>query len=97
MNKDRNFLLSKQVSKEDLNFLYKDNVELHLHRQGDVYLLKNVTEGNRRRMCYLLLIAQLRDVSQLGKLLDNALWTSIPQTLKGLHIVAEQPVHASSY
>lgn len=49
-------------------------------------------------MRYLLVIAQPRGVSYtLGKVVDDALWCSILPRLKGLRIVAEQPVEARGY
>ncbi|PVH68668.1 hypothetical protein DL98DRAFT_554759 [Cadophora sp. DSE1049] len=93
------FVVSKQISEETLDILYGENTfKLHLHGEGQYYLKKNFAEANRQRMRYLLLVAQPTGVSyEPGRMPDNALWSSILPTLKGLRIVAEQPVEASSY
>lgn len=100
-NKNRNsiFHLSKRVSEEALDVLYGDNVfKLHLNGNDEYYLKKNFSDRNRERMRYLLLIAQQSGAAMLpGKLVDEALWRSILPDLKGLRIVAEQPVVARGY
>lgn len=98
-NNNSIFLISKQISNEALDVLYGANIfKLRLHRQGESDLKKNFAEGNRHRMRYLLLSAQPMGVSyQLGRLPDYSLWSSLLPTLKGLRIVAEQPVEALSY
>jgi hypothetical protein len=98
-NKNSIFLLSKRISEEALDVLYGDNVfKLHLHGVGEHYLKKNFTDRNRQRMRYLLLIARPMGVSYTpGKVVDDALWRSILPHLKGLRIVAEQPVEAGGY
>jgi len=98
-NKNSIFLLSKQISEEALDILYGENIfKLHLYGEGEYYLKKNFTEVNRQRMRYLLLTAQPMGVSyEPSRMPDNALWSSILPTLKGLRILAEQPIEASSY
>ena len=98
-NNNSIFLISKQISNETLDILYGENIfKLRLHGEGEHYLKKNFAEGNRQRMRYLLLNAQPMGVSyEPGRMPDNSLWSSILPTLKGLRIVAEQPVEASSY
>jgi hypothetical protein len=98
-NKNSIFLVSKQISEEALDILYGENIfKLHLHGLDEVHLKKNFTEANRRRMRYLLLVARPMGVSYgPGKIPDNVLWSSILPQLKGLRIVAEQPVQARTY
>jgi hypothetical protein len=98
-NKNSILLLSKQISGEALDILYGDNIfKLQLHGQGEYCLKKKFAEGNRQRIRYLLLSAQPMGVSyEPERMPDNSLWSSILPTLKGLRIVAEQPVEASSY
>jgi len=100
-NKNRSsiFRLSKQISEEALDILYGENIfKLCLHGEGEVYLKKNFTAANRQRMRYLLVTAEPRGVSyEPRKVPDNSLWSSILPTLKGLRVIAEQPVQASSY
>ena len=93
------FLLSKQISGEALDILYGDNIfKLCLNGQGEYDLEKNFAEGNRQRIRYLLLTAEPMGVSfGPGVMPNHSLWSSILPTLKGLRIVAEQPVEASSY
>jgi hypothetical protein len=98
-HKNSIFLLSKQISGEALDVLYGDNIfKLHLHGRGEYFLEKNFAEGNRKRMRYLLLIAQPRGVSYTPERVpDDKLWCSILPQLKVLRIVAEQPLEAGSY
>ena len=93
------FLLSKQISGEALDILYGDNIfKLQLHGEDEYYLEKEFAEGNRQRIRYLLLIARPMGVSYRSGVTPNtSLWSSILPTLKGLRIVAEQPVEAPSY
>lgn len=97
-NKNSIFLLSRQISEEALDILYGENIFiLHLHGEGEYYLKENFTEANRQRIRYLLLTAQPMGVSyMLERMPDDALWSSILPQLKGLRIVAEQPVKISS-
>jgi hypothetical protein len=98
-NKNSIFLISKQISREALGILYGENIfKLRLHGEGEYYLKKNFAEGNRQRMRYLLLSAQPMGISyEPGRMPDNSLWSCILPTLKGLRIVAQQPVEASLY
>ncbi|KAF2804523.1 uncharacterized protein BDZ99DRAFT_397596 [Mytilinidion resinicola] len=93
------FLLSKQISEEALDVLYGDNVfKLYLHGEGESYLKKNFSHQNRQRMKYLLLIARPRGVSYTPEnRVDDVLWRCMLPHLKGLRIVAEQPVKERSY
>jgi hypothetical protein len=74
-NKNSIFLVLKQISKEALDILYRDNIfKLRLYNKGEYYLAKNFTEANRQRIRYLLLTAQPSSVSyKLGRTLDNVL------------------------
>jgi hypothetical protein len=98
-NNNSIFLVSKQISNEALDILYGENIfKLRLNGEGEYFLKKNFAEGNRQRIRYLLLTAQPIGVSyEPGRMPDNALWSSILLTLKGLRIVAEQPVEALLY
>lgn len=98
-NQNSIFLLSKQISEEALDVLYGDNVfKLYLHGEGESYLKMNFSHQNRQRMKYLLLIAQPRGVSYTPKnRVDDVLWRCMLPHLKGLRIVAEQPVEGGSY
>ena len=89
-NKNSLLLLSKQISEECLDILYGENIfKLYLNGEGEVYLRKNFTEVNRRRMRYLLLIAQPMGVSyEPVRIPDNVLWASILPSLRVLRIVA---------
>jgi hypothetical protein len=74
-NKNSIFLISKQISKEALDILYRENIfKLHLHKKGKYYLKKNFAKGNRQRMQYLLLITQPIGISyKARKMPDNSL------------------------
>jgi len=95
-NENSIFLLSKQISQEALDILYRENsFKLHFHGEGEYYLKKNFAEANRKRMRYLLLTVQPMGISyKAGRKLDNA---SLFLKLKGFRIVAQQPTEASSY
>lgn len=95
-NENSIFLLSKQTSEEALNVLYGDNIfKISLHGRGEYALKNNFTRANRQRMRYLVLIAQPKGSRYMpGETPDNTLWCSTLPQLKGLRIVAEQPVEA---
>jgi hypothetical protein len=101
INKNKNslFLVSKQISEEALDFLYGENIfQLHLHGAGEYFLRQKISERNRRRMRYILAIAQPKGVSfQPGRKPDNALWSSILPNLKVFRLVAQQPPEAAGY
>jgi hypothetical protein len=55
--------------------------------------MDNFTEQNRQRMRYLVLIVEPRGLSyKPGQAVDEALWRSLLPKLKGLRIIAEQPI-----
>jgi hypothetical protein len=101
LNRNRNsiFRLSKQISEEALDVLYGDNIfKLYLHGEGEHQLMRNFSHRNRQRMRYLLLIAQPRSFLYTPEnRVEEALWRSILPHLKGLRIVAEQPVEEGTY
>jgi hypothetical protein len=98
-NKNSLFLVSKQISEEALDFLYGENIfKLYLNGEGEYCLRKNFSEVNRRRMRYMLVIAQPMGVSfRPGRIPDNALWSSILPNLKAFRLVAQQPLETASY
>jgi hypothetical protein len=56
--------LSKQISEECLNILYGENIfHVDVNGGGEYSLRNNFTEENRRRMRYLIIIAQPAGVS----------------------------------
>ena len=98
-NRGSLLLVSKQIGEEALDLLYGENIfELHLHGEGEYFLRKNFSERNRRRMRYILVIAQPMGVSfKPGQEPDNALWSSTLPNLKVLRLVAQQPLTAAGY
>jgi hypothetical protein len=98
-NMNNLLLLSKQISEECLDILYGENIfKLWLNAGDELYLRKNFSEANWRRMRHLLLVAQPMGVSYTpGRVPDNALWASILPGLRTLRIVAEQPLQPGGY
>lgn len=86
------FLLSKQISDEALNVLYGENVfRFYLHDMGQE-MMENITEKNRARMRYLIVIA----TSWMARsdIPVEILLASIISYLRVLRIVARQPAQA---
>jgi hypothetical protein len=91
--------VSKQVSDECQAILYSENIfKLHLNGDGQYYLQKKITDKNRRRIRFLLLVAQPMGVSfNAGHVPDASLWASIFENLSVLRIVVKQPTDAAGY
>ncbi len=86
------FLLSKQISDEALNVLYGENVfRFNLHAMGQE-MLENITEKNRARMRYMIVVATPWMVR--SGVPDDILLASIIPYLRVLRIVARQPAQA---
>ena len=63
-NNNSIFPVSKQISNEALDILYRENIfKLRLYREGEYFLKKNFAKGNRQRIQYLLLTTQPMGVS----------------------------------
>lgn len=98
-NNNNILIPSKQISEEALNALYGDNIfKLHFNGEGECYFRKNFTEANRQRMRFLLLVAQPCGVSyELGRMPDDASWSSMLPHLRVLRLVADHPLEAGGY
>ena len=97
--KNNLLLVSKRISEEALDILYGENIfNLYLNGSGEYFLRKNFSERNRRRMRWILVIAQPRGVSfEPGRKPDDAMWFLILPNIKAFRLVAQQPLQARGY
>ncbi|KAF2691170.1 hypothetical protein K458DRAFT_412487 [Lentithecium fluviatile CBS 122367] len=95
----RLLLVSRQVSDEALNVLYGDNLfKVMLHGDDQSELKRLFAQHNRRRMKEVMIILRPMGISyHPGFKMDEGTWDDIVPSLRGLRIVAEQPIEGDHY